>query len=79
MLELIARELRAGEPVACAYGCQVTPDGLRAGLLFARAGLTGPLEFIDPQTQNTYLLTLPPDYLNLDEDGWGEQELLRSP
>ncbi|GBF05844.1 hypothetical protein DAERI_060104 [Deinococcus aerius] len=76
-MELLTREQRGGEPVACAYGCRVLPDGrVRAGLLFARDGLGAPLLWIDPQTQTSYFLALPPDFRDLDEDGYGENEFL---
>ncbi len=78
-MNLLSREQREGEPVACAYGCRIIPGGVRAGLLFVRSGLgPEPLTFFDPQSQNTFSLALPADYLDLDEDGYGERELLES-
>lgn len=77
---LLSREQRGGEPVACAYGCRIVPGGVRAGLLFVRSGLSSsPLTFVDPQTRDTYFLALPADFLNLEEDGYGERETLETP
>lgn len=70
-MELIARAQRDDQPVACAYGCTFEGEVIRAGLLFVRDRVTGaPIEFEDPETRQTYRLTLPDAFVNLSEDGW---------
>lgn len=72
-MELLSRQQREGQPVACAYGCQIASDGsLRAGLLFVRAGLPDePLTLTDPESKTAFRVRLPEDFINADEDVYG--------
>lgn len=70
-MELITVARRDGEALACAYGCTLKGQQVRAGLLFVRAGLTRrALKFRDPTTRDTYLLKLPAKLLRLPKDGY---------
>lgn len=67
---IVATAQQGGEPVACAYGCVLEGRGLRAGMLFVRAGLTSlATEFEHPFTKNRIVLLLPPKALGLAADG----------
>ncbi len=79
-MELLSREQREGEPLACAYGCRVQPDGtIRAGFLFARAEAPPALTLFDPATGRQYAARLPDDYTGQDDDVWGTYETLEAP
>lgn len=77
-MELLSRQQREGQPVACAYGCQVTPDGLRAGLLFVREQVTGPVTLCDPTGRTACTVHLPADFEGQDEPLYGVNEHLES-
>lgn len=77
-MELLSRDVRDGQPMACAYGCESEDSSVRAGLLFVRKGAPDALIFDDPDTGRALRLMLPADYVGMTEDGWGTDEELRA-
>lgn len=69
-MELLSTARAGGEPLVCAYGCVPEGRGLRAGMLFVRAGLTErTTEFEEPTTREKIILLLPESALNLEQNG----------